>query len=84
MSTAVAARIRSLIDDASRQSAASGRALDVNAVYVTVLVRCGICHEDASRLVADNDQDPVGAILHFAGDAHNFAVLAVKEALAAA
>lgn len=84
MSTSAAERIRSLIDAAHRQSAADGRNLDLNAIYVTVLVRCGICHEDAARLLADNDQDPIRSILHFAGDAHNFAVLAVEEALAAA
>lgn len=84
MTTFAADRIRAMIDAASRQSAAAGRAFDLNAVYVTVLVRCGICREDAVRLVADNDQDPVRSILHFAGDAHNFAILAVEEALAAA
>ncbi|MGE5514488.1 MAG: hypothetical protein ACM31D_01575 [Bacteroidota bacterium] len=84
MSASAAERIRALIDSAHRQSAADGRALDLNAVYLTVLMRCGICREDASRLLADNDQDPIRSILHFAGDAHNFAVLAVQEALAAA
>lgn len=84
MSTSAAERIRAMIAAAHRDSAAAGRELDVNAIYVSVLVRCGICHEDATRLVADNDQDPVFSILHFAGDAHNFAVLAVEEALAAA
>lgn len=79
-----AERIRALIDAATRQSAATGRSLDLHTVYVTALVRCGICHEDAARLVADNDQDPIRSILHFAGDAHNFAILAVEEALAAA
>lgn len=84
MPTAAAERIRILIDTARRDAVALGRQLDTAAVYVTVLVRCGICHEDAERLVADNSQDPVSSILHFAGDAHNFAVLAVEEALAAA
>lgn len=84
MTSFAADRIRALIASATHQSAAAGRELDLNAVYVTVLVRCGICHEDATRLVADNDQDPIRSILHFAGDAHNFAILAVEEALAAA
>ncbi|MGE5478085.1 MAG: hypothetical protein ACM3Q1_15615 [Bacteroidales bacterium] len=84
MPTFAAERIRALIDTASRQSAATGNQLDLNAIYASVLVRCGICPEDAHRLIADNDQDPIGAILHFAGDAHNFAILAVQEALAAA
>lgn len=79
-----AERIRALIDAATRQSVAAGRPLDLHTVYVTALVRCGICREDATRLVADNDQDPIRSILHFAGDAHNFAILAVEEALAAA
>lgn len=84
MTSYAATRIRALIDAATRKSADTGRMLDVNAVYVSVLIRCGICREDAARLIADNDQDPVGSILHFAGDAHNFAILAVEEALAAA
>lgn len=84
MTTFAADRIRAMIDSAAHQSASAGRVLDLNAVYVSVLVRCGICREDAARLVADNGQDPVRSILHFAGDAHNFAVLAVEEALAAA
>lgn len=84
MPTAVAERIRTLIANAHRESTAAGRSLDLSAVYVSVLVRCGICQEDAVRLVADKHQDPVFSILHFAGDAHNFAVLAVEEALAAA
>lgn len=84
MTSSAADRIRTMIDAATRQSAATGRALDLGAVYVSVLVRCGICREDATRLVAENDQDPIGRILHFAGDSHNFAILAVEEALAAA
>lgn len=84
MTSFAADRIRTMIASATRQSAASGRELDLNSIYVTVLVRCGICREDAARLVADNDQDPISSILHFAGDAHNFAILAVEEALAAA
>lgn len=84
MSNAAAQRIRSLIDTARKQSSDRGAELDVAGIYVTVLVRCGICREDAIRLIADNDQDPVASILFFAGDAHNFAVLAIEEALAAA
>ncbi|HLO79285.1 MAG TPA: hypothetical protein VK196_22745 [Magnetospirillum sp.] len=84
MTASAAERIRTLIDVASKKSSASGRTLDLAQVYVTVLVRCGICREDATQLVADNDQDPISRILHFAGDSHNFAVLAVEEALAAA
>lgn len=84
MTASAAERIRILIDSASKQSTARGLKLDLNAVYVTVLVRCGICREDATQLLADNDQDPISRILHFAGDSHNFAVLAVEEALAAA
>lgn len=84
MSASAAERIRALIDTAHHQSTANGRPLDLTAVYLAVLVRCGIGREDATRLLADNDQDPVRSILHFAGDAHNFAILAVEEALAAA
>lgn len=84
MPAVTAERIRAMIEAASRSSAASGRALDLHSVYVNALVRCGVCREDASRLVADNDQDPISRILHFAGESHNFAVLAVEEALAAA
>lgn len=84
MPASAAERIRALIATASKQPTASGRNLDLNEVYVSVLVRCGICREDATRLLADNDQDPIARILHFAGDSHNFAVLAVEEALAAA
>lgn len=84
MPAATAERIRALIDAASRQSAAEGRALDLHNVYVNVLVRCGVGRDDASQIIADNDRDPVAHILHFAGDSHNFAVLAVEEALAAA
>lgn len=84
MPAATAERIRALIDAASRQSAAEGRALDLRNVYVNVLIRCGVGRDDACQIIADNDQDPVARILHFAGDSHNFAVLAVEEALAAA
>ncbi len=84
MPAATAERIRALIDAASRQSAASGRSFDLHSVYVTVLVRCGVCRDEATKLLADNDQDPISHILHFAGQSHNFAVLAVEEALAAA
>lgn len=84
MTASAAERIRALIDTAHRESTASGRALDLHSVYVRVLVRCGVCREDATQLLADNDQDPISRILHFAGDSHNFAILAVEEALAAA
>lgn len=84
MPHSAADRIRTLIDAASRKSAATGRALDLHSVYVSVLVRCGVCREDAAQLLADNHQDPISRILHFAGDSHNFAVLAVEEVLAAA
>lgn len=84
MPASAAERIRTLIDTARKSPTASGRALDLNEIYLSVLVRCGICREDATQLLADNDQDPIARILHFAGDSHNFAVLAVEEALAAA
>jgi hypothetical protein len=84
MSQSSAQRIHSLIESARSRSSAQGRELDVAGIFITVLVRCGICREDATRLVADNDRDPVASILHYAGDSHNFAVLAVEEALAAA
>ncbi|MCR6632337.1 MAG: hypothetical protein NVV74_21085 [Magnetospirillum sp.] len=83
MTNVTAQRIRTLIETACGQFSSAGRILDVAAVYVNALVRCGVCHEDASRLIADSGQDPVTSILFFAGDAHNFAVLAVEEALAA-
>jgi len=79
MPASAAERIRALIAAAS-----SARVVDVNEIYVRALVRCGISRDEASQLVAANDQDPVLRILHFAGDSHNFAVLAIEEALAAA
>lgn len=79
-----AERIRALIEHASRQSAAEGRELNLRDVYVNALVRCGVGRDDAHRMLADNDQDPIARILHFAGDSHNFAILAIEEALAAA
>ena len=79
MPASAAERIRSLIAAAS-----SARPLDVTEIYVRALMRCGIGREEATQLVAANDEDPVLRILHFAGDSHNFAVLAVEEALAAA
>ena len=78
MPATAAERIRALIT-----AATSGRPVDVNDIYVRALMRCGISREEAAELVA-NDHDPVLRILHFAGDSHNFAVLAVEEALAAA
>lgn len=84
MSLSAAERIRALVDQARHRAVTTGRPLDLRSVYVAVLVRCGICTEDASRLVTDDDQDSIRSILHFAGDAHNFAVLAVEEALATA
>jgi hypothetical protein len=79
MPASAAERIRALIAAAS-----SARVVDVNEIYVRALVRCGISRDEASQLVAANDLDPVLRILHFAGDSHNFAVLAIEEALAAA
>lgn len=84
MSTHAAERIRNLIETARTLSRAAGRDLDLNEVYVKVLTRCGLSHDEASALLADNGQDPVARILHFAGESHNYAVLAVEEALAAA
>jgi hypothetical protein len=84
MPNIVAQRIRHLIETAHKQCAEAGRPLDLAAVYSNVLVRCGVCREDAIRVASDDSQDPIAAILFFAGDAHNFAILAVEEALAAA
>ena len=81
MPTSAAERIHAMI--ASARSTTSGE-LDVHEIYVKALVRCGIGREEATELLASNDQDPVSRILHFAGDSHNFAVLAIEEALAAA
>jgi hypothetical protein len=78
-----AERIRALIDNARHSAAAAGRHIDLNQVYVRALIRCGIGHAEASAVLAAG-HDPVGRILHFAGDTHNFAILAVEEALAAA
>ena len=80
MPASAAERIRALIANA----AASGCAFDINEVYVKALIRCGVGREEAVELVAANDQDPVLRILHYAGESHNFAVLAVEEALTAA
>jgi hypothetical protein len=84
MPNTVAHRIRQMIEAARHHSAASGRALDLAAIYGDVLVRCGVCREDAIHLVADAARDPVETILFYAGEAHNFAILAVEEVLAAA
>lgn len=81
MPNSAAERIHAMI--AAARSTAKGE-LDVNEVYVKALVRCGIGREEATELLASNGQDPVARILHFAGDSHNFAVLAIEEALAAA
>lgn len=82
MPISAAERIRSMI--AVARSTASGGELDVHEIYVKALVRCGVGREEATELLASNDQDPVSRILHFAGESHNFAVLAIEEALAAA
>lgn len=84
MSDTAAQRIHSLIAAARNSVTASGRELDLTEVYVKALVRCGIGREEAAQLLTSNDQDPVSRILHFAGESHNFAVLAIEEALAAA
>lgn len=78
-----AERIRALIETARTSAIAAGREFDPHAVYVRALMRCGIGRTEATDLLAAGD-DPVGRILFFAGDTHNFAVLAVEEALAAA
>lgn len=77
-------RIRAMIDNARSLAAGSGRDLDMNGVYLRALVRCGIGRAEAARLLAEPGHDPIARILHFAGDSHNFAVLAVEEALEAA
>ncbi|MBR9971538.1 hypothetical protein [Magnetospirillum sulfuroxidans] len=84
MSSSVAERIQALIDGARHSATNSGQPFDLQKIYVSALVRCGISHEEALSLIADPANDPVGRILHFAGDSHNFAILAVEEALAAA
>ena len=63
MPAATAERIRALIDAASRQCAAEGRALDLHNVYVNVLVRCGVGRDDAARLVAHRGVLHVGGTL---------------------
>lgn len=78
-----AERIRALIDNACHLAAKAGRDIDLHQVYVRALIRCGIGQAEASAVLAAG-HDPVGRILHFAGDTHNFAFLAVEEALAAA
>jgi hypothetical protein len=84
MSLSTAERIHALIDGARHSATNAGKHLDVHEIYVRVLVRCGLSHADAHQMIADPANDPVGRILHFAGASHNFAVLAVEEALAAA
>lgn len=79
-----AERIRAMIDNARSLAAGSGRDLDLDAVYVRALVRCGLSRADAAQVVAEPGQDPVARILHFGGESHNFAVLAIEEALEAA
>ncbi len=84
MPASAADRIRSLIDGALSSSRAAGRDLDLHEIYLKALTRCGLGHAEALALLAEQGQDPVARILHFAGDSHNYAVLAVEEALAAA
>lgn len=84
MPASPADRIRSLIESALNSSRATGRELDLHEIYVRALTRCGIGRAEALTLLADTAQDPVARILHFAGESHNYAVLAVEEALAAA
>lgn len=84
LSSSTALRIQSLIDGARHAAVSTGRHFDLDAIYVRALVRCGISAEEARQVLADPANDPVGRILHFAGESHNFAVLAVEEALAAA
>lgn len=84
VSSSAALRIQSLIDGARHSASASGRNFDLNGIYVRALVRCGISAEEARQMLSDPANDPVSRILHFAGDSHNFAILAVEEALAAA
>lgn len=84
MTASVADRIRTLIEAARTASSAAGREFNAHEVYVKALVRCGIGREEAAQLLADKALDPVSRILHFAGESHNFAVLAVEEALNAA
>ncbi|CAA7613513.1 hypothetical protein [Magnetospirillum sp. UT-4] len=79
-----AERIRALIEGALSSAASRGCSIDVNEIYVRALTRCGVCNDEARALLALPGDDPVTRILHFAGDSHNFAVLAVEEALAAA
>lgn len=84
MPNSAAERIHTMIATARSSSTASGGELDVHEIYIKALIRCGIGREEAAELLACNDQDPVSRILHFAGESHNFAVLAIEEALAAA
>lgn len=84
MPAATAERIRALIDAACRQAVLAGHPLDLTALYETVLVRCGLDRDEARRLACEDGDDPVARILHYAGESHNFALLAVEEALAAA
>lgn len=84
LSSSAALRIQSLIDGARHAATSAGRHFDLDDIYVRALVRCGISAEEARQVLSDPANDPVGRILHFAGDSHNFAVLAVEEALAAA
>lgn len=84
VSSVTAQRIQSLIDGARHAATSAGKQFDINAVYVRALIRCGISADEARQVIADPANDPVGRILHYAGESHNFAVLAVEEALAAA
>lgn len=79
-----AQRIQTLIDGARHSATSNGRSFDEVEVYVHALVRCGLGQAEARQLATDPANDPVGRILHYAGSSHNFAILAVEEALAAA
>ena len=79
-----AQRISALIDGARHSATSRGLPFDVTEIYVRALVRCGLDGDEARHLVSDPAHDPVNRILHFAGSSHNFAVLAIEEALAAA
>ncbi len=83
MNLHLAERIIAQIESAKGSAERQGQTMDLHDLYVRILVRCGLCSDEAAKLVKSGE-DPVRNILHYAGESHNFAMLAVEEALAEA
>lgn len=77
-------RIRALIESARAQARQDGRDLDLDLAFRMALARCGVGSTLAAELLSDPDRDRLKDLLHFAGESHGLAALAMEEALKAA